>query len=289
MGLGMVLVGCGNAGGLRECWGCTGWWDGGCWRAGDAGGLECRGLVGWGCWWAGGLGMLEGWDRRGWALLSLAPAGPRPSPPPAPTLNSCCSPPPPPLLPSHPPPTPPAQSSPAPAVPSPSSPPPASPHPPLPPHEVLTGPVRALTFLLVYGLLSLALGAAWAAHLPWWLSIPGATGVRILGYLSYIQLSSWALGENLLALMVASAHALLDQLSAALGGGGAPGPAAVLVTLGSILAVHSLFYVALLHVFYAILLRGLGLDMGWEQLPGFVRRMLGGLPAPGADLAAAGG
>lgn len=149
---------------------------------------------------------------------------------------------------------------------------------PLPLPAVLTGPVRALTFLLIYGLLSLALGACWAWRLPWWLSIPAGALVRIAGYATYVLLSSWALGENLGALMVANAHALLDQMSAALGASGAPSPAAVLVTLASLLFVHSLFYVSLLHVFYAILLRGLGLDMGWERMPRFVQRMLGGLP-----------
>eukprot|EP00887_Chlorella_sp_A99_P004655 scaffold4.g4655.t1 len=139
---------------------------------------------------------------------------------------------------------------------------------------ILTGPVRAATYLLVYGLLSLALGAAWAWRASWALSIPAAALV-----------SSWALGENLAALMVANAHALLDQLSASLGTSGAPSPAAVVVTLASLLFVHSLFYVSLLHVLYAILLAGLGLDMGYERLPGFVRRMVGAPPGGGAGLA----
>lgn len=150
---------------------------------------------------------------------------------------------------------------------------------------ILTGPVRAATYLLVYGLLSLALGAAWAWRASWALSIPAAALVRIAGYAAYVQVSSWALGENLAALMVANAHALLDQLSASLGTSGAPSPAAVVVTLASLLFVHSLFYVSLLHVLYAILLAGLGLDMGYERLPGFVRRMVGAPPGGGAGLA----
>lgn len=72
-------------------------------------------------------------------------------------------------------------------------------HPPLPGHlpAVLQGPVRAATYLLVYGVLSLALGAAWAWRLPWAMSIPLGAAARIGGYLSYISLSSWVTRENL--------------------------------------------------------------------------------------------
>lgn len=59
------------------------------------------------------------------------------------------------------------------------------------------GPVRAVTYLLVYGVLSLALGASWAAALPWGLSIPVGALARIGGYLAYIALSSWVTNENL--------------------------------------------------------------------------------------------
>ena len=59
------------------------------------------------------------------------------------------------------------------------------------------GPVRAVTYLTVYGLLSLALGVAWAWRLPWALSVPLAAGARILGYASYLAISSWVTHENL--------------------------------------------------------------------------------------------
>jgi uncharacterized protein YybS (DUF2232 family) len=62
---------------------------------------------------------------------------------------------------------------------------------------MLMGPVRAVTYLLVYGLLSLTLGACWAARLPWVLSIPLGALARIGGYLAYIALSSWVTNENL--------------------------------------------------------------------------------------------
>lgn len=65
------------------------------------------------------------------------------------------------------------------------------------PHAVLLGPVRAITYLLVYGVLSLSLGVAWAWRLPWAVSVPLGALARIGGYLAYIVLSSWVTNENL--------------------------------------------------------------------------------------------
>lgn len=43
---------------------------------------------------------------------------------------------------------------------------------------VLMGPVKALTYLLVYGVLSITLGTCWAAQLPWAVCIPVASIAR---------------------------------------------------------------------------------------------------------------
>jgi hypothetical protein len=40
------------------------------------------------------------------------------------------------------------------------------------------GPVKALTYLLIYGVLSLALGICWAVKLPWAVCIPLAAAAR---------------------------------------------------------------------------------------------------------------
>lgn len=121
-------------------------------------------------------------------------------------------------------------------------------HRPRPPTAaaVLMGPVRAATYLLVYGVLSLALGLSWAARLPWAASVPLGALARIAGYFAYIGLSSWLTNENLVALMVTNVYALLDQLSGVLGTSGAPPPLAVAVVLCSLLFVNSLMYVALM-------------------------------------------
>jgi hypothetical protein len=74
------------------------------------------------------------------------------------------------------------------------------------------GPIKALTYLLIYGVLSLALGACWAVRLPWAVSIPLAACARIAGYGGYLGLSSWMTNENLLALMITNVHALLASI-----------------------------------------------------------------------------
>jgi hypothetical protein len=43
---------------------------------------------------------------------------------------------------------------------------------------VLMGPVRAVTYLLVHGLVSITLGTAWALHAPWWASVPAGAAAR---------------------------------------------------------------------------------------------------------------
>ena len=67
-----------------------------------------------------------------------------------------------------------------------------------------------------------------------------------------------------------------DQASAFLGTSGAPPPVAVAATIASLLLVNSLFYVFLMHLLYALLLRGMGYATG--PLPRFAERLVP--PAP---------
>lgn len=124
------------------------------------------------------------------------------------------------------------------------------------------GPIRATTYLFSYGFLSLSLGLAFYYQLPWLLSVPIATIARVSGQMGYIALSSWVANENLLALLISNAHALLDQLSVYVGASGSPSFTVVAVTLCSSLIVNSLFYVFLMHILYKLLLEGMGYKTG---------------------------
>lgn len=136
---------------------------------------------------------------------------------------------------------------------------------------ILMGPVRAVSYVLLYGMLAFVLGTCWSLRLPWAVSIPAGAAARIAGYFAYIALSSWVTNENLLALMMSNVHALLDQMSALIGTSGAPSPMTVAITIGSLLFVNSLFYVAMTHVLYSIVLKGLGYEL---RVPNFMKKMI---------------
>ena len=63
-------------------------------------------------------------------------------------------------------------------------------------------------------------------------------------------------------------------MAALIGAPGAPPPAAVAVTLASVLAVNAVAHVAVRHVLYATLLAGLGMRV--PRLPGVLARRVGG-------------
>lgn len=124
--------------------------------------------------------------------------------------------------------------------------------------SVLTGPLRAATFLCTHGALAVALGAAWASRLPWALSVPVAAGARCAGYAAYVALSSWATGEDLVALLLANVRALLGQAAVLLRARGAPSDAAVATTILALLVVNAAVYTGLLHLLYTIMLAAMG-------------------------------
>jgi hypothetical protein len=139
---------------------------------------------------------------------------------------------------------------------------------------VLLGPLRAVAYCLYHGLLAAALGGAWRSGLPWAATVPLGALVRVGGQLAYIALSSATLNENLFAVLLANVHALLDQLSAAVGASGAPSPSAVASMIFALLLVNGCCYVFLLHVLYTLILGGMGYAERLPAVPGLVRKFL---------------
>lgn len=123
---------------------------------------------------------------------------------------------------------------------------------------ILMGPVRAVTYVLVYGLLSLALGISFRANLPWTLSVPLGACSRLTGQWLYIMVTSWVTNENLLELLITNAHTLLDNMSSWMGSAGSASFAGVAITLISMLAVNAVFYVYMMHILYSIILSSMG-------------------------------
>jgi hypothetical protein len=74
---------------------------------------------------------------------------------------------------------------------------------------VLLGPLRAINYCLMHGMLAAALGSCWKLALPWSVSVPLGAALRMGGQLAYLLLSSVTLNENLFAVIVANVHGLL--------------------------------------------------------------------------------
>ena len=74
---------------------------------------------------------------------------------------------------------------------------------------IIVGPFRAVAYLLVYGLLSLGLGATFALNLPWSIGVPVSAMARVAGFLAYLSLSSFFTNENLMAITLNNIYAML--------------------------------------------------------------------------------
>lgn len=78
---------------------------------------------------------------------------------------------------------------------------------------IIVGPFRAVAYLLVYGLLSLGLGATFSSNLPWSIGVPVASLARVAGFLAYLSLSSFFTNENLMAITLTNIYAMLVRVS----------------------------------------------------------------------------
>ena len=74
---------------------------------------------------------------------------------------------------------------------------------------VLFGPLQAVSYLLNHGILSAALCTFWSCRAPVLVMIPVCAGIRVLGQAGSIVVSSWALQENIFALIVNNLYSLL--------------------------------------------------------------------------------
>ncbi|GAX78946.1 hypothetical protein CEUSTIGMA_g6386.t1 [Chlamydomonas eustigma] len=137
---------------------------------------------------------------------------------------------------------------------------------------VLLGPLRAVSYLLLHGLVAATLGTLWKLKVGWWTGIAISSLVRMVGQLSYLLLSSVTMNENFFWVILNSVYTMLDQISAAVGGAGAPSTTAVASLLFSLLLVNSTIYVFLLHVVYRLVLQGMGYSLG--PLPGIISKYL---------------
>lgn len=125
---------------------------------------------------------------------------------------------------------------------------------------VLSGPLRAASYLLMHGFVGLAMGTLWRSKIRWGTSVFLCTLVRSLGAMGFLFLSSWLLRDNLLALITINAHASISFMLAAVGINIVPSMGSIYFIFGTLVLLNCGSFVFLLHVLYAIFLRRLGLN-----------------------------
>ncbi|CAA0808860.1 Unknown protein [Striga hermonthica] len=111
---------------------------------------------------------------------------------------------------------------------------------------VLSGPVKAVTYLLSHGLLGLAMGTFWRLKTNWGASVFLCTIVRSIGSLGNVVIASYLIGENILALITINLHALVTFILSAFGFISVPSVNFIYFTFGLLLLLSSGVFVRLL-------------------------------------------
>lgn len=124
---------------------------------------------------------------------------------------------------------------------------------------VLSGPVKALNYMLMHGILGFTMGSLWRLRTSWGASIFLCALARAVGALGYVILSSFLIGENILALITINIHASLSYILTFLGSPIVPSMNFIYTLFGTLLLINCAFFVSLLHLLYAIFLTKFGM------------------------------
>ncbi|KAH7297089.1 hypothetical protein KP509_26G052900 [Ceratopteris richardii] len=125
---------------------------------------------------------------------------------------------------------------------------------------VLSGPLKAATYLLMHGFLGLTMGALWRSKVSWGTSLLICTLVRSMGAMGFVFLTSWLIRENLLKLITINAHASISLLLAAMGVEFVPSMGLIYFIFGSLVLLNCGTFVFILHLLYAIFLKRMELN-----------------------------
>ncbi|CAK9149292.1 unnamed protein product [Ilex paraguariensis] len=123
---------------------------------------------------------------------------------------------------------------------------------------VLSGPLKALTYLLMHGLHGFTMGALWRLRASWGLSIVLCSFVRAMGALGYVLVSSFLIRENILAVITINIHGYLTYFLTSLGLNAIPSMNLIYALFGTLLLLNCGFFVFLLHLLYAVFFTRLG-------------------------------
>ncbi|KAL8533507.1 hypothetical protein ACS0TY_009781 [Phlomoides rotata] len=123
---------------------------------------------------------------------------------------------------------------------------------------ILSGPVKAMTYLLLHGFLGFAMGTLWRLKANWSTSVFFCTIVRSTGALANVIIASYLIGENILGLITINVHALVTNVLSSMGIIAVPSMNLIYSIFGFLLLLNCGFFVFLLHLLYAIFFKRLG-------------------------------
>ncbi|KAA3463469.1 Outer membrane usher papC [Gossypium australe] len=132
---------------------------------------------------------------------------------------------------------------------------------------VLSGPVKAINYLLYHGILGFVMGALWSSGADWTVSIPLCTLVvysplshaRAIGLVGYVLTTSFLIRENILALITINIHASLSYIFAAVGINLIPSMNFIYTLFGILVLLNNASFVFLLHLLYSLFLTRMGM------------------------------
>ncbi|KAK1551611.1 hypothetical protein Q3G72_001251 [Acer saccharum] len=110
---------------------------------------------------------------------------------------------------------------------------------------VLSGPVKALIYILTHGILGFTMGSLWRLGANWGLSIFLCTIARAVGAMGYILTSSFLIRENILALITLSIHTTLTLIFTATGVNIIPSMNVIYIIFGTLVLLNCGFFVCL--------------------------------------------
>ncbi|XVF03082.1 hypothetical protein REPUB_Repub04eG0230100 [Reevesia pubescens] len=124
---------------------------------------------------------------------------------------------------------------------------------------VLSGPVKALNYLLTHGILGFTMGALWRLGADWNVSILLCTIARSMGAVGYVLTTSFLIRENILALITVNIHASLSYIFAAMGINLIPSMSFIYSLFGILVLLNSASFVFLLHLLYSVFFTRMGM------------------------------
>ncbi|XP_058773298.1 uncharacterized protein LOC131647427 [Vicia villosa] len=138
---------------------------------------------------------------------------------------------------------------------------------------VLSGPVKALTYLLKHGIVGYTMGTLWRLEASWSQSIFVCTIVRSLGAVGFVLITSFLIRENILALITINIHASLTFVLVAAGVNSIPSMNFIYTLFGTLVLLNSGCFMFLLHMLYSVFLTRMGMKSSLS-LPKWLERAI---------------